>query len=92
MGKKMSEDPKHYPKTAEDAAERSPVEQVVMPEGIEKGEWLKRCAARFVERADLCQETAEECAETCLESTMEFEDWESTPEECADNEMSYWDD
>jgi hypothetical protein len=27
-----------------------------------------------------------------LESTIEFEDWESTPEECADGEMSYWQD
>ena len=59
---------------------------------ISKGEWLKRCAARFIEVADIDEETAEQLAETSLESTIEFEDTESTPEECADGEMSYWND
>lgn len=63
-----------------------------MPPEISKGEWLKRCAIQFVKVADLDQETADQFAETCLESTIEFDDKESTPEECADNEMSYWGD
>ena len=60
------------------------------PNVIMKGEWLKRCSARFTEVANVDEETAEQLAEACLESTMEFGDFESTPEECADNEMSYW--
>ena len=60
------------------------------PNVIMKGEWLKRCAARFIEIAGTDEETAEQLAEACFLSTVEFEDFESTPEECADNEMSYW--
>ena len=59
---------------------------------ISKGEWLKRCAARFVEVADLSEEFAEQLAEDCLKSTIEFGDIESTPEKCADEELSYWSD
>lgn len=69
---------------------KSAVEGRVIPPEIEKGEWLKRCAARFIEVGGADEETAEQLAEACLESTIEFEDWESTPEDCADGEMSYW--
>jgi len=78
--------------TDPDPGANVPLDRCVMPTEITKGEWLRRCAARFIEKGGVDEETAEAFAETCLESTLEFEDFESTPEECADGEMSYWTD
>jgi len=58
---------------------------------MERKEWLERCAARFVERAEVSQEFAAECALAAYEEGDEiYEDF--TPEEAADEEMSYWGD
>ncbi len=56
---------------------------------ISKEEWLKRCAAQLVLRSGIEPETAAEIAETVFESAEE--DLNESPEECADEEMSYWD-
>lgn len=61
-----------------------------------KDEWITRCAARYQERAGLTPEQAREAAEACFyaesgEPGFEFsEAVEYQPENCADEDMSYW--
>lgn len=52
-------------------------------------EWLRRCAARFVERGGLSASTAMECAQACSDSR---DDDLHTPEEAADEDMACWND
>lgn len=59
-----------------------------------KEEWLQRCAARF-ERAGLTPEKALEFAHVTFQAQgdpgFEFsESEEYNPENCADEEMGYW--
>lgn len=55
-------------------------------------EWKDRCAARYIKRAGVTTELAQELAEACFEN----QDGEFTtsadysPEDCADEDMSYW--
>ena len=52
-----------------------------------KAEWLRRCAQRFVEKADLDEETAMVFAEACWDA---YDRDIYTPESAADEDMSYW--
>lgn len=52
---------------------------------MDRNEWLKRCAQRFLDRAECNRAEAFEFARTCYDN----EDGES-PEDNADIEMSYW--
>ncbi|WP_155741271.1 hypothetical protein [Burkholderia pseudomultivorans] len=52
-------------------------------------EWLRRCAARFVQRANVDQQTANSYAEAVFENVADF-GFENDPEGAADCEMSYW--
>lgn len=61
-----------------------------------KEEWLQRCAIRFIERTGLTPKKAHELACTTFDAQddpgFEFsESGEYNPENCADEEMSYWD-
>lgn len=56
---------------------------------IEREEWLRRYAARFVAVAGVSPEFAEQCARA--ESFEMLSEWEpDDPEAAADMEMSYW--
>lgn len=57
-----------------------------------KSEWLKRCAARFMEKAPWLTDTDDQ-AEMCFDAYMgEFDALaEYSPEDAADEEMSNWD-
>ncbi|HEF4736141.1 hypothetical protein KTD19_26410 [Burkholderia multivorans] len=52
-------------------------------------EWLRRCAARFVQRANVDQQTANSFAEAVFENVADF-GFENDPEGAADCEMSHW--
>ncbi|WP_321944669.1 hypothetical protein [Burkholderia cenocepacia] len=54
-------------------------------------QWLKRCAARFVQRAGVEQRIADSFAEAAFENVADF-GFENDPEGAADHEMSYWND
>ncbi|MCL4664449.1 hypothetical protein L0Z16_03445 [Burkholderia multivorans] len=58
-------------------------------EKISDAEWLRRCAARFVQRADVEQRIADSFAEAAFENVADF-GFENDPEGAADSEMSYW--
>ena len=55
-------------------------------------EWKKRCAARYIERAGVTIGHAQELADACFENQDgEFSTArEYSPEDCADDDMSYW--
>ena len=53
-------------------------------------EFMTRATARYVEKAGLDQETARSCAEATLGAWKEY-DKDGSPEEAADDDMSYWD-
>lgn len=55
---------------------------------MEKDEWLKRCAARFVERAAMTADEAMEFAEIELDALDG--DLTEDPVDAADEEMSCW--
>jgi len=60
--------------------------------GMTEELWLKRCAARFAEKApwlseEDCAEQASMCFEYCAENNLH-----KHPEDCADEEMSEWTD
>lgn len=55
---------------------------------ITREEWLKRCAARLMERAALSAEDAMGIAESNIESDPSA--LEESPEEMADEELSRW--
>lgn len=55
---------------------------------ITKDEWLTRCAKRLTELGGLEPEVAHEVAETQFENVGE--DLTESPEDAADEEMSYW--
>lgn len=59
---------------------------------LSKDEWLKRYAARIVDRAGLDQESAMACALAGYEAELEGGDFGETPEDMADEEMSYFTD
>ncbi|MBU9468613.1 hypothetical protein LGM75_24660 [Burkholderia multivorans] len=61
------------------------------PEIMTDEQWLKRCAARFVERAHVNETIARSFAESCFEDIADF-GFENDPEGAADCEMSYWGD
>jgi hypothetical protein len=52
-------------------------------------EWKKRCAERYISRANLDEQTAEDFAEACFENRL---DDDCDPEDAADEDMSYWSD
>jgi hypothetical protein len=61
---------------------------------LTKEEWLARCAAHFKKRAALDDETSMELAiqEWDIQEENGWDDdFRVDPEECADSEMSYWD-
>jgi len=55
-------------------------------------EWKKRCAARYVERAGVTDDHAKELADACFEAQDgDFSEMAIySPEDCADEDMSYW--
>jgi len=58
-----------------------------------KEEWIGRCAARYMERADLTQEQADAFAIACFDNqyTVRFlELTEYDPEVFADDDMEEW--
>lgn len=63
-----------------------------------KDEWIARCAARYAERAGLNETEAKAAAVACFDAEsgepgFEFsEAVEYSPEDCADEDMSYWTD
>lgn len=60
--------------------------------GMPKGEWLKRCAARYREVRSLGVEAADFAAEVCLDELALFAAGAAgrTPEEAADMDMACW--
>ncbi|MCA7902899.1 hypothetical protein LGM39_26360 [Burkholderia cepacia] len=65
--------------------------QPAAAEKISDAEWLRRCAARFVQRAGVEQRIADSFAEAVFENVADF-GFENDPEGAADCEMSYWND
>jgi len=61
-----------------------------------KEEWITRCAAQYQQRAGLTHEQAKAAAVECFDAQMpeqgfEFSELEDySPEDCADEDMSYW--
>lgn len=55
---------------------------------IPRREWKKRFKNRLVKRADIKPKFAEEIYQQALQSDMI--DFEDTPEDSADDELSYW--
>ncbi len=55
---------------------------------LTREEWLARCAARFVEKANAPEQLARDMAESQLENLKD--DLTENPEEAADDEMLYW--
>ena len=64
-----------------------------MPPTLTKSEWLKRCAAHFVEKAPWTIADANYLAQMCLSDHMDEPDTLDNylPEDSADEEMSNWD-
>lgn len=56
--------------------------------GSPRALWLDRCAARFCQEAGLPRDMAMEMAESQLENLKG--DITESPEQAADDEMSYW--
>lgn len=57
---------------------------------MDKEEWIRRCAARYEERAGLHCLQACDIAEACLENLDG--DLTENPEDAADEDLSYWHD
>lgn len=57
-----------------------------------KREWLQRCAARYVEKAGVTQEQADDFAEVCYDAQQieTGEIYTENPENCADEDMEEW--
>lgn len=53
---------------------------------ITKEEYLRRCAKRLIERAEIDEKTAFEVAESIWENCSDHTD----PEDDADEELTYW--
>lgn len=56
---------------------------------LTRGQWLKRCAAVFIQEGLVGPDFATEMAEICLNDTFEG-DLTENPEDAAREEMSYW--
>ena len=60
---------------------------------MDKEEWIRRCAARYVSESAIDNVTATQLAETNFEEMEgDSDDPSNNPEESADVDMSYWDD
>lgn len=59
---------------------------------LSKEEWLNRYAARIVDRAGWDKDSAMACAVAGYEAELECGDFSETPEDMADEEMSYFTD
>ncbi|WP_321799770.1 hypothetical protein [Burkholderia sp. BCC1988] len=64
-------------------------EAILDPRPMSDAEWLRRCAARFVQRGNVEQRIADSFAEAAFENVADF-GFEDDPEGAADCEMSYW--
>lgn len=53
-------------------------------------EWIERYAKRFVTRGGFTEDQAKECAVVGYEAAAESGDLDESPEDMADEEMSYW--
>lgn len=58
---------------------------------LTREQWLGRCIDRFQRKAGLSPKIARQCAEAQLEADKD-DPTERTPEDAADDEMSYWTD
>ncbi|WP_264858166.1 hypothetical protein [Burkholderia cenocepacia] len=54
-----------------------------------KQEWIERCAKRYVDRAGLDLAMARDFADACWEMRLSDDD---SPEDMADEDMTYWGD
>lgn len=54
-----------------------------------KEDWLRRCAQRYIDMSGIDEDEAKEYAEACWESRLDDAD---SPEDAADEDMSYWGD
>lgn len=57
-----------------------------MPDDI-RTTWIERCAQRYIDAANLPPSTAREFAEACWDYRLDDSD---SPEDAADEDMSYW--
>jgi hypothetical protein len=59
-------------------------------------EWINRCASRYIEASGIDAERARDFANTCADQQADLNGasglaWDS-PEDAADEDMSYWED
>lgn len=58
-----------------------------MTTNTDKAEWLGRCAQRYLDKSKIDEEAAREFALGCWELRL---DDDESPEDAADEDISYW--
>lgn len=58
---------------------------------LKKQEWIDRCATRYMRHGGVGETLAREMAATCWDEEQDNPTSQS-PEDCADEDMSYWTD